>query len=78
MCKSLGFKKRPSEQYTAFEDGKRRYIALTPSAGEMAEMFERYETGDWDWGIVCFQWMEREFWQLFEGIELIPVVVDQK
>jgi hypothetical protein len=53
-------------------------IALTPSASEMAEMFERYETGDRDWGIVCFQWMEREFWQLFEGIELIPVVVDQK
>ena len=51
---------------------------MTPSASEMTEMFERYETGDWDWGIVCFQWMEREFWQLFEGIELIPVVVDQK
>ena len=78
ICKSLGFEKRPSEWYAAFEDGKRRYIALTPSASEMAEMFERYETGDRDWGIVCFQWMEREFWQLFEGIELIPVVVGQK
>ena len=78
ICKSLGFEKRPSEWYAAFEDGKRRYIALTPSASEMAEMFERYETGDRDWGIVCLQWMEREFWQLFEGIELIPVVVGQK
>ncbi len=71
-------KKIPSERYVAFEAGKRFYIALTPSASEMAEMFKQYKTGDREWGIVCLQWMQKEFQQSFEGIKLINVVQSSK